>query len=113
MVPYGVKTAPFGSAGKLMPGVMARIVKPDGSLAKTGEQGELIVKSPSNALGYLNAPEASVYVRMRKSICLTAPNGRTKETFEDGWVHTGPYLGHVVARALMRTAFRRRGQRRL
>jgi 4-coumarate--CoA ligase len=41
-----------------MPGVVVRILKPDGSFAKAGERGELIAKSIANALGYLDAPEA-------------------------------------------------------
>ncbi|TFY55235.1 hypothetical protein EVJ58_g8376 [Rhodofomes roseus] len=60
-----------GSAGRLVPGVVARVVKPDGSLAGFNEPGHLIVKGPANALRYLNNEEA------------------TKETFVDGWVHTG------------------------
>lgn len=47
-----------GSAGRLIPGVVARVVKQDGSLAGYNETGELIVKSPSNALGYLDNEEA-------------------------------------------------------
>ncbi|EEB94674.1 hypothetical protein MPER_06473, partial [Moniliophthora perniciosa FA553] len=60
-----------GCAGQLMPGVKARILKPDGTLAGFNESGELLIYSPSNALGYYNNPEA------------------TKETFIDGWVRTG------------------------
>ncbi|KAH9915887.1 amp dependent CoA ligase [Fomitopsis serialis] len=60
-----------GSAGRLLPGVVIKVVRPDGSLAPRGETGEFVVKSPSNALGYLNNEKA------------------TKETFRDGWVHTG------------------------
>ncbi|KAJ7594159.1 hypothetical protein C8J56DRAFT_1022918 [Mycena floridula] len=60
-----------GSSGVLAPGCTARVVKPDGSLAAEGELGELVIKSPSNALKYLNDEEAS------------------KSTFVDGWVHTG------------------------
>ncbi|KAI0785098.1 amp dependent CoA ligase [Abortiporus biennis] len=60
-----------GSAGELLPGCIARVVKEDGSLAKFGEKGELWVKTPSSALRYLNNDEA------------------TKETFVDGWVRTG------------------------
>lgn len=47
-----------GSAGELLPGVVVRVVRPDGSLAPYGETGELAVKSPSNALGYLNNEDA-------------------------------------------------------
>ncbi|KAI9452564.1 phenylacetyl-CoA ligase [Lactarius psammicola] len=61
-----------GSAGIAVPGVRFRIVKEDGTLAKLGERGELVVKSPSNALKYWDNPKA------------------TAETFlEDGWVRTG------------------------
>nr|BAR45485.1 long chain acyl-CoA synthetase [Gelatoporia subvermispora] len=60
-----------GSTGRLVPGVVARVVKSDGSLAGCGEAGHLIISSPSLASGYLNNEEA------------------TKETFVDGWLHTG------------------------
>ncbi|KAJ7040366.1 amp dependent CoA ligase [Mycena alexandri] len=60
-----------GSAGQLIPGILARVVHPDGSLCKEGEQGELVVTGPSMALGYLNNIQA------------------TDETFVDGWVRTG------------------------
>jgi len=60
-----------GSAGRLVPGIIARVVKPDGSLAKYGEPGQLVVTGPSMALRYMNNEEA------------------TKETFVDGWVYTG------------------------
>jgi len=61
-----------GSAGVAVPGVSFRIVKEDGTLAKLGERGELVVKSPSNALSYWENPKA------------------TAETFlEGGWVRTG------------------------
>lgn len=52
------KIGTLGSAGQLMPGVVARVVKEDGSLAKLGEQGELYVTAPSIALRYLNNEEA-------------------------------------------------------
>ncbi|KAJ7596811.1 phenylacetyl-CoA ligase [Mycena floridula] len=63
--------AKVGSAGFLLPGLVARVVKSDNQLAGEGEEGELVVKSPSNALRYLNNEVA------------------TKETFVDGWVRTG------------------------
>ncbi|TFK36900.1 amp dependent CoA ligase [Crucibulum laeve] len=65
------KFGTIGSAGKLIPGVVARVIKHDGSFAAEGERGELMVSGPSIALGYYKNPEA------------------TKETFVDGWVHTG------------------------
>ncbi|KAI9461161.1 phenylacetyl-CoA ligase [Russula earlei] len=72
MTPALEKVGKAGSAGVAVPGVRFRIVKEDGSLAKLGERGELVVKSPSNALQYWENPRA------------------TAETFlEDGWVRTG------------------------
>lgn len=47
-----------GCAGILMPGVTARVVRSDGSLAGFNEPGELIVKCPAPAIGYFNNPEA-------------------------------------------------------
>jgi 4-coumarate--CoA ligase len=47
-----------GSAGVAVPGCRFRIVKEDGTLAKLGERGELVVKSPSNALRYWENPKA-------------------------------------------------------
>ncbi|KAH9834980.1 amp dependent CoA ligase [Rhodofomes roseus] len=60
-----------GSAGRLVPGLTARVVRSDGSLAGLGELGQLVIKSDAIALGYLNNEEAS------------------KETFVDGWLYTG------------------------
>ncbi|KAF7365396.1 Phenylacetyl-CoA ligase [Mycena venus] len=60
-----------GGAGRLIPGVIARVVKTDGSLGGYHDIGELVVKAPSNALGYYNNVKA------------------TEETFIDGWVRTG------------------------
>lgn len=47
-----------GSAGRLLPGVVARVVKVDGSLARFDEPGELQLKMASLALGYQNNEEA-------------------------------------------------------
>lgn len=67
MMPPTQKLATIGSAGQLIPGIIARVVKPDGSLATEGEQGELVVTGPSMALGYLNNDAAYVY---SLSLCL-------------------------------------------
>ncbi|KIJ17716.1 hypothetical protein PAXINDRAFT_111237 [Paxillus involutus ATCC 200175] len=60
-----------GSSGKLYPGITARVERPDGSLAEFDELGELVVKSPSLALGYANNHDA------------------TREAFVNGWYRTG------------------------
>jgi len=65
------KVGTIGGVGGLLPGIIAKVVKPDGTLASDGEQGELVVKGPSMALGYYENPAASA------------------ETFVDGWVRTG------------------------
>ncbi|EIW81332.1 amp dependent CoA ligase [Coniophora puteana RWD-64-598 SS2] len=61
----------INSSGRLLPGVTARVVRPDGTSAGRNETGELWVKAPSLALGYLNNEKA------------------TKETFGEGWLRTG------------------------
>jgi 4-coumarate--CoA ligase len=60
MIPPSQKIGTCGSAGQLVPGIRARVVKPDGSLARCGEEGELYVKGPSIALGYYGDPKACV-----------------------------------------------------
>ncbi|KAJ6584757.1 hypothetical protein B0H19DRAFT_1249695 [Mycena capillaripes] len=45
--------------GMLLPGVQARVVKSDGTLAGYNEPGELVVKTPSLAFGYYKNQEAS------------------------------------------------------
>ncbi|PKY07290.1 acyl-CoA synthetase [Aspergillus campestris IBT 28561] len=62
----------LGSSGCLVPGFEARIVTPEGQeVTAYDTPGELVVRSPSVVLGYLNNEKA------------------TKETFEDGWMRTG------------------------
>ncbi|KAG2034779.1 acetyl-CoA synthetase-like protein [Suillus americanus] len=63
-----------GSPGILLPGVEARVVCPDGSLAGPNEPGELYVRGGSVALGYKGNDKAS------------------QETFVDGWVRTGDQI---------------------
>lgn len=58
MSPNTERIAAPGSGGVLIPGIVARVVKPDGSLAKEGESGELVVTGPSMAMGYYKNPEA-------------------------------------------------------
>ncbi|TFY79307.1 hypothetical protein EWM64_g4705 [Hericium alpestre] len=71
LFPPSQKVGVAGSAGQMLPGMKFRVVKEDGSLAKVGEQGELVVSGPSMALRYTNDEKA------------------TKETFINGWVRTG------------------------
>lgn len=58
MIPASQKIGTLGSAGQLLPGIIARVVKADGSLANYGEQGELVVTGPSMSLGYMNSEES-------------------------------------------------------
>ena len=84
----------LGSAGQLIPGIRARLLKPDGTYGGPGEQGELVVYSPSNALRYTNNEQTWV-------ICPQSPHvthgnlfvsPSTKETFIDGYVAVPPFL---------------------
>ncbi|KAL9595321.1 MAG: hypothetical protein Q9219_006517 [cf. Caloplaca sp. 3 TL-2023] len=62
----------FGSSGCFVPEVEARIMSAEGSeITDYDQPGELVVKSPSIVLGYLNNDEAN------------------KDTFENGWMRTG------------------------
>ncbi|KAL4962532.1 uncharacterized protein BDV14DRAFT_210530 [Aspergillus stella-maris] len=62
----------FGSSGWIVPGVEARLVTPEGEeVTSYDTPAELWIRSPSVVLGYLNNEKA------------------TKETFSDGWMHTG------------------------
>ncbi|KAF2728759.1 phenylacetyl-CoA ligase-like protein [Polyplosphaeria fusca] len=62
----------FGSSGSLLPGIECKIVTPEGKeVTGYDEPGELLVKSPSVVLGYLNNDKAN------------------KETFQDGYMLTG------------------------
>lgn len=60
-----------GMTGILCPFLEARILREDGSDADYDEIGELILRGPTIALGYMNNEKA------------------TKETFKDGWLYTG------------------------
>jgi malonyl-CoA/methylmalonyl-CoA synthetase len=60
-----------GSVGKPLPGLSARIVRPDGTEAAIGEVGELLVRGPNVFSGYWRQPEA------------------TAAAITDGWFRTG------------------------
>ncbi|KAL8676653.1 MAG: hypothetical protein Q9186_006852 [Xanthomendoza sp. 1 TL-2023] len=62
----------FGSSGCFLPLVEARIMSVEGTeITEYNQPGELVIKSPSVVLGYLNNEEAD------------------RETFQDGWMRTG------------------------
>ena len=67
----GKLTFVLGSTGVLIPSMEARIIRDDGTDADINEPGELWLRGGNVALGYWNNEKAS------------------KETFVDGWVHTG------------------------
>lgn len=58
MMSISQKVGTLGSAGQLLSGVRARVIKADGTLAGVGEPGELMVTGPSMALRYLNNEKA-------------------------------------------------------
>ncbi len=62
----------LGSCGSLLPSCKAKIVSIEGNeITGYDQPGELVIKSPSVVLGYLNNDQAN------------------KETFQDGWMRTG------------------------
>ena len=61
----------LASSGRPLPCVDIRIVDDDGRDMPTGEAGEILVRAPNVAKGYLNRPEENA------------------ATFRDGWLHTG------------------------
>jgi len=69
--PIEQKVATPGSVGQLIPGTVAKLLKFDGTLAGVGEPGELLLQGGQLSLGYYKNEAA------------------TKETFVDGWLHTG------------------------
>ncbi|KAI0757796.1 phenylacetyl-CoA ligase [Daedaleopsis nitida] len=71
LFPVTQKVGTLGSAGQLISGVVAKVVKADESLAGVGERGEIYIRGPQVALGYLGDDMA------------------TRETFRDGWLRTG------------------------
>ncbi|GAA6028987.1 hypothetical protein JCM8097_001539 [Rhodosporidiobolus ruineniae] len=71
-VPDVSRAFKVGSVGKLLAGMEARLVDPEGKDVKPGEAGEFWVRGPNIMLGYFGNEEA------------------TKETItEDGWLKTG------------------------
>jgi benzoate-CoA ligase len=60
-----------GSSGKIIPGYEVKILDDDGAPAKTGEPGNLFVKSAATCAYYWNQPE------------------KTKESIQGEWLRTG------------------------
>ncbi|KAG9225433.1 hypothetical protein CCMSSC00406_0002936 [Pleurotus cornucopiae] len=69
MCPVKQKCGRFG--GVLVAGVEAMVVKADNTFAGYNEEGELLIKTPASATGYLDNDVA------------------TRESFVDGWIRTG------------------------
>jgi len=61
----------FGTSGVVMESIELKIVKPDGSLAREGETGELAIKGGNVMKGYFRNAEA------------------TRQALRDGWLYTG------------------------
>lgn len=58
MFPLNQKVGTLGSGGQLLPGTVAKVVKPDGTLATAGEAGELYIQGGQVALGYYGNQKA-------------------------------------------------------
>jgi len=61
----------FGTSGVLMPSIEVKILKADGTEAKVGETGEIVMRGGSVMKGYYKNPEA------------------TAKALRDGWLYTG------------------------
>jgi acyl-CoA synthetase (AMP-forming)/AMP-acid ligase II len=64
----------FVSVGKPFPGIEIKIIR-DGREARTGESGEILVKSPANTKGYLNNREANENLFWGKEYIRTGDSG--------------------------------------
>ncbi len=60
----------LSSVGRPLPGAAVRIVRPDGSQCRPGEEGEICVRGQGMMLGYYGMPE------------------KTAEVIRDGWYYT-------------------------
>ena len=61
----------LGTVGVALPGQQVAVMAADGSLVRTGERGEVVIRGANVMQGYLHRPEA------------------TAEALGDGWLHTG------------------------
>jgi len=64
-------THKLGSSGKIIPGIELKIIKTDGTEAKTGEKGEIVIRGLNVMKGYYKNEKA------------------TAETIRNGWLYTG------------------------
>ena len=79
------KVATIGSAGRFLPGIVARIVKEDGSLAGDGEQGELVVRGPAMALRYSGNEKAYViFLSLTSMPLILTPSEPKRHSSMDG-----------------------------
>lgn len=69
--PFLPNSVKYGTVGRVAPYVECRIVKEDGTLAKTGERGDICVSGDSVMKGYYKNESA------------------TDEVLKDGWMNTG------------------------
>ncbi|KAK3717602.1 hypothetical protein LTR37_005668 [Vermiconidia calcicola] len=78
----------FGSSGSLIPGYTARLITVEGNEITGYQQpGELVVKSPSVALGYLNNDKANL------ETFVDLEDGRYMRTGDEAMIDKGP-KGH-------------------
>ena len=63
--------ARLGSVGKPPAPIEVRLLKPDGTEAAQGEDGEIVVRGPNLMTGYWNSPD------------------ETADALRNGWLHTG------------------------
>jgi len=68
---WGCETKQIGSFGRAAPGVSVAVIDANGDPVSFGTEGEMVVRSPANMIGYWNDPIA------------------TTGALVNGWFHTG------------------------
>ncbi|KAH8652021.1 4-coumarate-CoA ligase, variant [Ilyonectria robusta] len=75
----------LGSSGCIMPGVEAKLLSPEGvEITAYNQPGELLIKSPSVVLGYLNNPQAN------EETFIDMPDGRYLKTGDEVEIRLSP-----------------------